>query len=253
MSSLLATTSIDNTETTTQPDGAPIVENGATQKGGGGNSDGTNWEKRYKDLQSYSDRTIGQLKGDLKQAHDTTPSIPSTPEEMEAFRVENPRVYNMILSVARQETAATATQVNERVDAVTEKVGVSKAQLAKAAILAKYPDFGQIVGSPDFKAWAEAQKPEIQNWIYRNPDNSVLAIAALDLFKSQAGNKNNSNSSSQASAADAIVTNSSPDSGMGDTKVWKGSEIKSLSPKQYEKYEDEIDQAYSDGRVDMNA
>ncbi len=252
MTSLLATATIENTETSTQSTGAPIVENGVTQTNGGGNSDGTNWEKRYKDLQSYSDRTVNSLKGELKQAQASAFVVPNSPEEVEAFKAENPAVYNMINTLANQRAKELVGDVSERVDAVEVTATKSKAQMAKAAIMERYPDFAQIVNSDGFKAWAPTVSPEIRGWIYNNPDNASLAIAALDLFKAQAGNKNESSNSNQASAADAISTNSSPDV-QAAGKIWKGSEIKKLSPQQYEKYEDAIDQAWAENRVNMDA
>ncbi len=252
MTSLLATTPSATNETTTQTDGTPIVETGATQTGGGGNSDGINWEKRYKDLQSYSDRTLSQVKSDLKQAQASTFVVPNSPEEIEAFKAENPAVYNMINTLANQRAKDLVGDVSQRVDAVEVSNTKTAGQLAKAAILARYPDFAQIVNSPEFKAWASTQTPEIQNWIYNNPDNASLAIAALDMFKAQATDRNDSSSPNQDSAADAVSTNSSPDV-KGKGKIWTGTEIQKLTPQQYEKHEEAIDTAWEEGRVNMNA
>jgi hypothetical protein len=57
---------------------------------------------------------------------------------------------------------------------------------------------------------------------------------------------------SQASAADAVSTNSSPDVPTKG-KIWKGSEIKRLNPQEYETHEADIDQAWLDGRIDLNS
>jgi hypothetical protein len=252
MSSLLATTSTDADESTTNSNGTPAVESGTTQANSGGNSEGVNWEKRYKDLQSYHDREKTRLSQEVKQAQSAGMTVPTTPEEMEAFKKDNAVLYNMMLTVARQESQSSSSEANERIEAVAHTVGATKAQLAKTAILESHPDFATVVNSKDFKVWASAAPQEVQDWIYRNPDNAGLAIAALDRYKAQAGNKNNSKGSSNASAADAISSGSSPDI-QGTGKIWKGSEIKKLSPKQYEKYEDDIDTAFTEGRVDMNS
>jgi hypothetical protein len=245
MSSLLAT----NSSSAEATSGAQKVDSSVTQVG---TSQATDWEKRYKDLQSFHDRETAKLRTDLKGAKASMFVPPSTPEEMEAFRLENPALFNMILSVSDQRAQSRSADVTDKVEELSQDNQKTKSDLAREAILKAHPDFAEVVNSPEFRIWATGQDSAIQDGIYRNSDNARLANAILDMYKAQATGSKTNSSNQAASAADAVNTGSSQGTPEGK-KVWKGSEIKSLSPKQYEKLEDEIDQAWDEGRVDMNS
>lgn len=251
MTSLLAVAPTTSTDTSnTLLGAAPVESAGTPDQGTGVTPDGINWEKRYRDLQSHYDREKHRLLEEVKQAQAST-KLPSTPEEIEAFKETEPGVYNMMLTVFRQEFGESA-QLGDRVAAVENDVNQSKAEKARTAILAKYPDFSKIVNSDTFKAWIVPQKGgDVYNWVYRNPDNAELAIAALDLFKAQASNTNEPTPDA-ASAADAISSNSAPLTDDQGHKIWTRSDIMKLRPEEYELVEDEIDKAYAENRVDMS-
>lgn len=253
MTSLLAENPNHN-ESNFAQEGSDQVDGQDTRKdASSGTSDGINWEKRYRDLQSYADKEKARLAQELASAKKSSFTPPSTPEEIEVFKREHPEVFNMIQTLAYQQVSASADEINQKVDNVSKDTSKTKAQLAKAEIIGKYPNFVEIVRSTEFKVWASTQTPEVQGWIYSNPDNATLAITALDLFQAQAGNKNDSSTSSHTgSAADAVSRGSTPEI-KGKGKIWKGSEIKALSPQQYEKLEEEIDLAWEEGRVNLNA
>ena len=42
-------------------------------------------------------------------------------------------------------------------------------------------------------------------------------------------------------------------SGDNNKKIWKGSDIAKMKPWEFEKYEKDIDQARSEGRIDLNS
>jgi hypothetical protein len=246
MSSLLATNN-SAIETAT---GASAVEPGVTQVGTSG---ATDWEKRYKDLQSFHDRETAKLRTDLKTAQNSTFVPPSTVEDIEAFKVEHPDLFNMIQTLSDQRAQSRSHDVSTQVQTLAQDSQMTKADLARAAILKSHPDFAVIVNSPEFRIWATEQDTSIQDGIYRNPDNAKLAIAVLDMYKAAVAtsSKNSSSTQDTASSADAINTGSSQADPKGN-KIWKGSEIKALSPAQYEKLEEQIDQAWEEGRVDLS-
>lgn len=139
------------------------------------------WEKRYKDLQSYSDKTIGSLRSenDNLRKQSTVFVPPKTPEELEAFKRENPDWMGVIETVASQIATNSLAPLQEDLNR-------SKADKAAAEIKAAHPDILDIVQSDVFKQWAEDQGPEIQSWLNEQYDSSKV-IRALNYFKAMNG------------------------------------------------------------------
>ena len=118
-----------------------------------------------------------------------------------------------------------------------------------------HPDYDDIRGSDDFHKWAEDQPDQIQDWIYRNPDNVSLASKAIDLYKMESGIKqsspkrrSNQVQQSPESAADMVstkTTNVEPKS----PKIWTETEIAKMSLDQFDRLEDEIRLAQEEGRI----
>ena len=118
-----------------------------------------------------------------------------------------------------------------------------------------HPDSEDIKGSDEFHAWADTQPEQIQDWIYRNPDNVGLASKAIDLYKLESGIKqsspkrrSNQVQQSPESAADMVstkTTNVEPKS----PKIWTETEIAKMSLDQFDRLEDEIRLAQEEGRI----
>ena len=118
----------------------------------------------------------------------------------------------------------------------------------------KHPDFDELRASDEFHVWAEAQPQQIQDWIYNNPDNVTLAIKAIDLYKLENGvsskpsKRKTSKSQSTGSAADMVSTKTTQVDSK-EPKIWTRREIAALSMDDYDKFEQEIDLAVREGRV----
>ena len=114
----------------------------------------------------------------------------------------------------------------------------------------RHPDFEDIRGSDNFHEWAKAQPEQIQEWIYNNSNNAVLASKAIDLFKMEHGLQTQikSQPKEQGSAAD-IVSTKTTTIDTKQPKIWTEREIAAMSLDQFDKYEDEIQQAITEGRV----
>jgi hypothetical protein len=214
---------------------------------------GVDWEKRYRDLQSYSDKQMNTLRQDLVTSQQSQVSL-SSAEEVASFMEKNPDQYRMMQTIAREAGISVTAPISSKLESIETDTNDAKGDRAKVEILKAHPDFNQIVVSTEFHDWAQGQTQEVQKWVYDNPNNADLAITALDLYKAKTGVKNDTKSKKKASdtAADAVTTSGAPDVS-GGKKIWKASEIKSLHPKQFEKLESEIDLAFNEGRVDFNS
>jgi hypothetical protein len=117
----------------------------------------------------------------------------------------------------------------------------------------QYPDFEDIRGDETFHKWAKEQPEQIQEWIYNNPDNALLASKAIDLYKLENGITQTKQSrkrqqQSQGSAADMVSTKTTSVDAK-QPKIWTEREIAAMSLDQFDKYEEDIKQALSEGRV----
>ena len=123
---------------------------------------------------------------------------------------------------------------------------------AQTALQEKHPDFAEIRNSDDFHTWAEDQPVQIQDWIYNNPNNVGLAVKALDLYKLETGisttKKTKKSPQSSVNAADFVSTKTTTVD-TKEPKIWSQREIAAMSMRDYDKFEEEIDQAMAEGRV----
>jgi hypothetical protein len=222
------------------------------------------WEKRYKDLQSFSSRKVNDLSNQIAELQKQgVPKVqaPRTPEEMTAFREANPEMYNVIQHMATEIAQTQLKGYDQTIGAMQNDLADTRQQKAELAIKAAHPDFEQVIESPTFSAWADKQTPTIQGWIYDNPDNPELAIQALSLFKYESGQtQNTQNTQQQAptpSGADLDVNarskgHVSTESMNHPTKIWKGSEIGKMNPRDFAKWDETIKLAQKEGRVAYN-
>ena len=121
---------------------------------------------------------------------------------------------------------------------------------AEADLLAKHPDFPELRSSEEFHTWAKEHPEQIQQWVYKNPDNAQLASKAIDLFKLEKGYKTQTKSRSKprGSAADMVSTKTTTVDAK-QPKIWTEREIAAMSLDKFDKHEEEIRQAISEGRV----
>lgn len=219
-----------------------------------------NWEKRYKDLQSYSARKINQLEAEirgLQQQGVPRLEAPKTPEELEAFKGKNPEMFAVIQSIAQSMAQAHISQYDQRLAQMQGTLQETAQERAVLKIKAAHPDYESILNTDDFHAWAAKQNPQVQDWIYNNPDNADLAIQALSLYKYSSGyGKNNQGTTNVNQGGDLHVntrSQSSVQQGVVDRNhpayVWKESEIARMRPEEFNKWDQHITLAQREGRI----
>ena len=120
--------------------------------------------------------------------------------------------------------------------------------------LEKYhPDFSEIRESDEFHQWADKQPEEIKGWIYSNGSNATLAARAIDLFKQDVGKLKSTNnqelSGDLVSSSEMIKVKNNKEIGYGSKKMYTRSQIAAMSQSEFDKNEQAITQAMSEGRV----
>ena len=187
------------------------------------------WEKRYKDLQSHSDKERARLAKQLEGAGLTPEGV----DEAEELRK----------TIAELQEFQKATQVRESV------------QKAQQAVAQAHPDFEEVITDALFEEWIKQQPEVFQHSIYDEVPDAVMASKVLTLFKSETGLMGSSmapadtHRQEQAEAAQAVGGTHREAPVTQDKKIWSMKEIQSMSASQYDKFEKEIDLAYAEGRI----
>ena len=213
----------------------------------------TNYKKRYDDLKRHYDEKLSEFKQREQELLATARpqyQAPKTQEDLEKFKEDYPDLYDTVETVAHLRSSEQVGQIEAQLSAIQEREARILQREAEADILAKHPDFPELRNSDEFHAWAESQPEQIQHWIYKNPDNAQLASKAIDLFKLENGYKTQTKSRSKpkGSAADMVSTKTTAVDAK-QPKIWTEGEIAAMSLDKFDKYEAEIREAISEGRV----
>lgn len=202
-----------------------------------------NYKKRYDDLKKHYDNKVNQFKQKEK--------------ELQAQSRMQQRVEQTVRHGDKQEAASQPAKRTPVTRKPTPTLQQREAKVARKeaemSLQQAHPDFAQVRESTEFHSWAKSQPKAIQDWVYNNPNNVGLAIKAIDIYKSETGTTSSrttggSQSRPSGSAADMVSTKTKTVDA-GEPKVWSQREIAALSMDQYDKYEEEIDLAMSEGRV----
>jgi hypothetical protein len=202
-----------------------------------------NYKKRYDDLKKHYDNKINEFKQKEK--------------ELQAQSRMQQRVEQTVRHEERQEAASQPARKTEVTRTPTPTLEQREAKVARKeaemSLQKAHPDFAEIRESTEFHTWAKSQPKVIQDWVYNNPNDVSLAVKAIDIYKSETGitssrTTGGSQSRPSGSAADMVSTKTKTVDA-GEPRIWSQREIAALSMDQYDKYEEEIDLAISEGRV----
>jgi hypothetical protein len=202
-----------------------------------------NYKKRYDDLKKHYDNKINEFKQKEK--------------ELQAQSRMQQRVEQTVRHEERQEAESQPARKTEVTRTPTPTLAQREAKVARKeaemSLQKAHPDFAEIRESTEFHTWAKSQPKVIQDWVYNNPNDVSLAVKAIDIYKSETGitssrTTGGSQSRPSGSAADMVSTKTKTVDA-GEPRIWSQREIAALSMDQYDKYEEEIDLAISEGRV----
>ena len=224
----------------------------------------TNYKKRYDDLKKHYDDKVSQFKQreqELiaeKRSMQPQYEAPKSLEDLERFKNEYPDLYDTVESVAHMRSEQQVGELREQLSAIQLREAEILKREAETTLRQRHPDFEDIRGDEAFHQWAEDQPQQIQDWIYNNPDDVSLASKAIDLYKLETGQpatrtrrSPRKQSATRESAAD-IVSTKTTQIDSAQPKIWTEREIAAMSVDQFDKFEDEINQAMSEGRVVKN-
>ena len=218
------------------------------------------FKKRYDDLKRHYDSTLGKHKEEVRtlrtQLESSTKTIipPKSKEELEAWKKEYPDVYEMVETIAIDKADNRAKEMEDKYQSLQRQQEEIAKEKAEVSLLKIHPDFAEIREKDDFHEWAAKQDPTIQDWLYENNHNATLAGRAIDLYKMDKGlgkysNKQERDIKKEAAKAISKTRKAESTEGAKPKKVWSNAEISKMTVNEYEKYEEEIDKAIREGRI----
>jgi hypothetical protein len=219
-----------------------------------------NYKKRYDDLKKHYDDRVSQFKQReqelLAEASSSRPQyeVPKSAEEIEKFKQDYPDLYDTVETVAHLQSERQVGELQGQLSALQEREADIVRREAETGLRDRHPDFETIRADENFHEWAKVQPDEIQDWIYKNPDNVSLASKAIDLYKMDNGiastpQRRQSRQPREGSAADMVSTKTTTIDVDKGTKIWTEREIASMSLDQFDAVEEPINQALTEGRV----
>ena len=219
------------------------------------------FKKRYDDLKKHYDSTINKHKDEVtslrSQLESSTKEFvpPKSKSELEAWRKEYPDVYDMVETIAMDKATTQTAELENKYKSIQLQQEQIKKEKAEVELLKIHPDFNDIRSKDDFHEWAEQQDPTIQGWLYENTSNAKLAARAIDLYKMDKGvsklTKKEEKDVKKEAAKAITKTKKSTASESPKKKIWTTSEIANLKPHQFEKFEEDIDLARLEGRIEQ--
>jgi hypothetical protein len=219
------------------------------------------FKKRYDDLKKHYDSTINKHKDEVtslrSQLESSTKEFvpPKSKTELEAWRKEYPDVYDMVETIAMDKATTQTAELENKYKSIQLQQEQIKKEKAEVELLKLHPDFNDIRTKDDFHEWAEQQDPTIQGWLYENTSNAKLAARAIDLYKMDKGvsklTKKEEKDVKKEAAKAITKTRKSTESESPKKKIWTTSEIANLKPHQFEKFEEDIDLARLEGRIEQ--
>ena len=218
------------------------------------------FKKRYDDLKRHYDSTLGKHKDEVRtlktQLEQSANKIvpPKSKEELEAWKKEYPDVYQMVETIAIDKADSRAQEIETKYQNLQSQQEQLAQEKAEVELLKLHPDFQDIRQKDEFHEWATKQDPVIQDWLYENRANAQLAGRAIDLYKMDKGlgkysNKQEKDIKKEAAKAVSKTRKAESTEGAKPKKIWSNAEISKMSVNEYEKYEEEIDKAVREGRI----
>ena len=215
-----------------------------------------NYKKRYDDLKAHYDSKLEEFKAReaelLKEKSNYV--APKSAEDLDKFKKQYPDVYEVVETVAHMQSEQKTKDLEDRLAALQQRESELIHRDAEKRLTDKHPDYDEIKNSDEFHSWAKAQPQSIQDWIYKNSSDADLASRALDLYKRDTGldappKRTRSNSKrTQSTAADMVSTKTTAVEPK-QKKIWSEREIAKMSIDEFDKFEEDITNAISEGRI----
>jgi len=166
--------------------------------------DGTNWQKRYGDLQRYIDKKLKpeyQTKIDALTGEVTTlkeklasmvsksapTNLPETEEDILALQKDNPAAFGAIMKMITIQAEKIVQDKVSKLDSKFAEVETVQTKNRRDASVVelkrRHPDLDDIAKDEQFHIWIEGQSKTFQDAIFNSTDDIEAADAVLTMYK----------------------------------------------------------------------
>ena len=174
---------------------------------------------------------------------------------LKTLKKKYPDVYDVVETISQKQASRQVESLQEEVKSLRKREEDLVVQSAYRELVNAHQDFNELKDSQEFIDWLNTQPASISDGVTKNNKDSKWAIRVVDLYKADNGVSKSKPSSTTSAAQSVTKTKAKSVNVSGDTnkKIWKQSEIQKMSSRTYEKFENEIDIAFKEGRVDTRA
>ena len=211
------------------------------------------FKKGYGDLRRHTQQLQEQHTNDIRKLQEQIESLtkkqvklPKSDEELEEWSEKYPDVAKIVETIATKKALEAREDVERRlkyVDELQTKVTLEKAE---AELEKLHPDFAEIRADEAFHQWVADQPKWIQSALYENDNDPRAAAKAIDLYKLET--KQTKPKTNTKDAAKSVKRSSrAEEPKTQDRNVWSESRVKSLTAKEWDRYEEAISESVANG------
>ena len=217
------------------------------------------FKKRYGDLRRHLQKKEDEHRKELMTVREQISSLtktqvrlPKTDEEIDDWANKYPDVAKVVETIATKKARENSKQIEEKLAYLSEKEQRVNRKEAETELGKRHPDYDDLRSDPNFHEWAERQPKMIQQALYDNEDDYEAASKAIDLFKLER-ERDSVDRSSPKEAAKSVSTRrrTSEPNDQPKTK-WSESRVRKLSDKQWDRFQEEIEDAMRSGNFDYD-
>ena len=201
------------------------------------------YQKRYGDLRRHTQGQLAAKDAELKKLQDQLNAaakgqirFPKTDDEIDKWSAKYPDVAKIVDTIAQKRASEALQEGEKRMESLRQLETKLTRKEAEQKLMQDHPDFAEIRSSQKFHEWVALQPTNLQDALYKNNTDALAASRAIDLYKSDTGNR----TKASKSAAQSVGRTSSSRPTTGGKVTWSESMVEGLSDKEYDKYEDEI-------------
>ena len=217
------------------------------------------FKKRYGDLRRHLQKKEDEHRKELMTVREQISSLtktqvrlPKTDEQIDDWANKYPDVAKVVETIATKKARENSKQIEEKLAYLSEKEQRVNRKEAETELGKRHPDYDDLRSNPSFHEWAERQPKMIQQALYDNEDDFEAASKAIDLFKLER-ERDSVDRSSPKEAAKSVSTRrrTSEPNDQPKTK-WSESRVRKLSDKQWDRFQEEIEDAMRSGNFDYD-
>ena len=201
------------------------------------------YQKRYGDLRRHTQGQLAAKDAELKKLQDQLNAaakgqirFPKTDDEIDKWSAKYPDVAKIVDTIAQKRASEALQEGEKRMESLRQLETKLTRKEAEQKLMQDHPDFAEIRSSQKFHEWVALQPTNLQDALYKNNTDALAASRAIDLYKSDTGNR----TKASKSAAQSVGRTSSSRPTTGGKVTWSESMVEGLSDKEYDKYENEI-------------